>query len=58
MIGLRRLLCRIGKHAWKVDEWIPVGSGGKAITRYRCRFCGHVRNVWQRWPATTQRLEQ
>lgn len=52
----RKLLCRIGRHDWKVDAWIPV-TGGKAIARYRCSRCGQARNVWQRWPAT-RRLEQ
>jgi len=46
------LLCRIGRHNWVVDTWIPVaGYRAKAIVRYRCRRCGTVRNVWEPWPS-------
>ncbi len=50
---LARLLCRLGKHRWAVETWIPVDNGGaRAVVRYSCRRCGASRNVWQAWPTT------
>ena len=50
-----KILCRIGRHRWVVDTWIPV-TGGRAIVRYRCCRCGAIKNAWKSWPSATRSI--